>query len=287
VRSGFELQLGAEPGERTVCVTVRNQAAGGDLALGCQTVMVQDRPVGPPPLPADPPPPRDTSDSCPPGRVPPAPFRDTAGSVHRAAIECAVWWDVARGRADGTFGPALAVTRGHMALFLARAVRVSGGTLPAAPPRAFDDLGGSPADVRLAVEQLAAVGVLRGRAARVFDPSGTVTRGQMASFLVGTYEFRSGRALREGRATWFTDDDGSVHEAAIGKVAAAGITGGTGPRTFAPGPPGRARPDRLVPHAGPGPARRGGHHPASLAADVPVTRRPQGAGRAGRCRSDQ
>jgi len=223
--SGFAVTVEAAPGQREVCVVVRNQQAGTDLPLGCRTVTVNDRPA--------PPASRATDDSCPLGRVPSAPFRDTVTSVHRAAVECAVWWEVARGRPDGTFGPAEPVTRGHMALFLARTIRVSGGDLPSAPPRAFDDLGGVPADVRLAVEQLAAVGVLRGKGPRTFDPGSSVTRGQMATFLAGAYEQRSGRTLPAGR-DYFTDDDGSVHEAAIGKVAAAGFTGGTSGTRYSP-----------------------------------------------------
>jgi hypothetical protein len=225
VRSGFAVPVQAEPGRHEVCVTIRNQGAGTDLKLGCRKVTVTAR-TGPPP-------PRATDDSCPSARVPSAPFRDTATSIHRAAVECAVWWEVARGRADGTFGPAEPVTRGHMALFLARTVRISGGTLPTAPPRAFDDLGSVPADVRLAVEQLAAVGVLKGRSPRTFDPAGLVTRAQMATFLAGAYEHRAGKALPAGR-DFFTDDDGSVHETAIGKVAAAGFTGGTGGTSYSP-----------------------------------------------------
>jgi hypothetical protein len=224
-RSGFAVQLRAEPGRREVCVVVQNQQAGQDEPLGCRTVTVEDRTA--------PPQARATDDSCPPARVPTVPFRDTATSVHRAAVECAVWWDVARGRDDGTFGPAEPVSRGHMALFLARTVRVSGGTLPDAPPSAFDDLARSPAEVRLAVEQLAAVGVLRGKSPRRFDPAATVTRAQMATFLAGAYEYRSGRTLPGGH-DYFTDDDGSVHEAAIGKVAAAGFTGGTSGTAYSP-----------------------------------------------------
>jgi len=33
---------------------------------------------------------------------------------------------------------------------------------------------------------------------------------------------------------YLTDDDGSVHETAIGKVAAAGFTGGTGGTSYSP-----------------------------------------------------
>ncbi len=90
--------------------------------------------------------------------------------------------------------------------------------------------------MRLAVEQLAAVGVVKGKTARTFDHKGTVTRAQMATFLAGAYEHRAGRTLPAG-GNWFTDDDGSVHEKAIDKVAAVGFTGGTGGTSFSPDRP--------------------------------------------------
>lgn len=282
LRSGFQLSLAAEPGDRVVCLSVQNQSAGSDQPLGCRTVTVRAGGTAPPPVrpddaPAEPDPEvpdepepapaepvappaapvatpaapvaapaapsaappgaRATDDSCPDGRVPSGSFSDTIGSVHRDAVECAVWWDVVRGRADGTFGPGEAVTRGHMALLVARTVLASGGQLPATPPRPFDDLGTSSAEVRLAVEQLAAVEVLRGTGSGRFDPTGSVTRGQMASFLAGAYAYRTGRALPAGRDAWFDDVSGSVHAPAIGRVAAAGISGGTAPGRFEPGLP--------------------------------------------------
>ena len=228
VRSGFDVRVPAPAGPHVVCLSIKNQQAGSDRQLGCEAVVVTARQA--------PPPPRETDDSCPPGRVPSRPFPDTVTSVHRAAIECAVWWEVAKGRANGTFGPAEPVSRGHMAAFLARTILESGGSLPSSPPPAFDDLGSSPADVRLAVEQLAAVGVVRGRSGRTFDPRASVTRGQMASFLANAYEYRSGRTLPQG-GNFFDDDNGSVHENAIDKVAAVGFTGGTSGTSFSPDRP--------------------------------------------------
>ncbi len=56
-----------------------------------------------------------------------------------------------------------------------------------------------------------------------YCPSGTVTRGQMAAFLV--------RALSLGATSddYFSDDDGTLFEADINRLAAAGITKGCNP----------------------------------------------------------
>jgi hypothetical protein len=62
-----------------------------------------------------------------------------------------------------------------------------------------------------------------------FCPDATVTREQTASFLARAF------ALTEGEgADLFTDDDGSVHEANIDRLATAGVTGGCDFGLFCP-----------------------------------------------------
>ncbi len=65
-----------------------------------------------------------------------------------------------------------------------------------------------------------------------FCPTETVTRAQMASFLVRAFDLLGGRSSR------FTDTGESVHEADIDALAAAGVTAGCstrGPRRYCPG----------------------------------------------------
>jgi hypothetical protein len=81
------------------------------------------------------------------------------------------------------------------------------------------------------VEAIAAVGVTKGCNPPyndAFCPAETVTRGQMAAFLV--------RALGLGPADGdvFTDDDGSVFEDDINRLAGVEITRGCGPGLFCP-----------------------------------------------------
>jgi hypothetical protein len=60
-----------------------------------------------------------------------------------------------------------------------------------------------------------------------FDPAGTVSRGQMATFIRQLVE-RSGGSLPANPPDAFSDDDGTTHEDSIDAVAAAGIVlGGT------------------------------------------------------------
>lgn len=78
-------------------------------------------------------------------------------------------------------------------------------------------------------------GVVEGVSPSTFRPAGAVTRGQMASFVARLVE-ASGHALPEGDDA-FTDDDGSVHEAAIDALAAAGIARGVGAGRYEPSAP--------------------------------------------------
>jgi hypothetical protein len=182
-----------------------------------------------------PPPARLVDHSCPSGRIPATSFSDTVGTVHRPAIDCLVWWGVATGSTPTAYQPERAVTRAQMATFLARTVLASGGELPADPPDAFTDDEGSGSHER-AIDQLAAVGISKGLGGGRYDPNGTVTRGQMATFLAQAFAHRTLRVLPAG-ADYFTDDDGSAHEAAIGRVARAGFTGGTAVGRFTPDAP--------------------------------------------------
>jgi hypothetical protein len=175
--------------------------------------------------------PRSTDDSCPAGLVPSAGFTDTARSVHAAAVDCAVWWEVARGTSTRTFTPDGTLTRGQIASFLARTIAAAGVALPASPPNAFDDDDGSVHEK--AIDQMALLGVLAGKGERTYAPDDAVTRAQMATYLVRTHQYRTGLALPAG-ADWFTDDNGSVHEVAIGKAAAAGFTAGMSATTYGP-----------------------------------------------------
>ncbi|MEA3511447.1 MAG: hypothetical protein U9R51_08440 [Actinomycetota bacterium] len=76
------------------------------------------------------------------------------------------------------------------------------------------------------IEWMAAEGITKGCNPPVNDkycPDGLVTRGQMAAFLVRAL------GLTERSIGVFTDDDGSVFEADIEKLATAGITKGCNP----------------------------------------------------------
>lgn len=106
----------------------------------------------------------------------------------------------------------------------------AGGFVAYTPPQpmgiTFSDIAGNPFEADIL--WLARAGITGGCGNGRFCPAGTVTREQMASFLV--------RALHlPATATdYFSDDETSQHEVDINRLAASGITGGCGDGRFCP-----------------------------------------------------
>jgi hypothetical protein len=174
---------------------------------------------------------RSTDAACPADQLPPNPFVDVAtGSTHERAIACLVWWGVAQGRTATSYAPAADVTREAMATFVARAILAAKpGSLPDDPPDAFLDDEASVHE--RAVNQLAAVGIVAGTGGRTYSPHAAVTRGQMARFLANAAAHVLGQPLPADHDA-FHDDQGSVFEADINRVAQAGLTGGLADGTY-------------------------------------------------------
>lgn len=149
-------------------------------------------------------------------------FSDDDGNIHELSIEAIAAAGITSGcnpPANDLFCPSAPVTRGQMAAFLNRAL-----DLPASTRNAFtdDDASIFQADI----QALAAAGITKGcnpPANDRFCPDSLVSRGQMAAFLT--------RALNLPSSTvnTFTDDDGSIFEADIQALAAAGVTSGCNP----------------------------------------------------------
>jgi hypothetical protein len=108
-------------------------------------------------------------------------------------------------------------------VFLLAGVTMALAALP--PGGSFTDDDGNVHEP--SIEAIAAEAITRGCNPPVNDlycPDATVTRGQMAAFLV-----RALGLTDDGGGNTFTDDDGSVFESDIAKLAAAGITKGCNP----------------------------------------------------------
>lgn len=172
--------------------------------------------------------------ACPPGQVRPpgtAPrFTDTAGNTFELEIACLAGYEVTRGVGDGTaYDPAGTVTRVQMAQFVARVAARASVPLDTRDA-GFTDIANQSPDARDAINALANAGVVRGRTATTYEPAAPVRRDQMASFLARLQE-RVGAPFPAGE-NYFTDDDGTEHEASINRIAAAGVVQGVSEGTY-------------------------------------------------------
>lgn len=152
-------------------------------------------------------------------------FSDIATSTFLDAIHWLFYEGITVGCGGGRFCPTASVTRAQMALFLVR-----GFDIPPAPPGAdyFSDDNGVTGEG--AINALANAGITTGCAPNRFCPNARVTRAQMAMFLDRAIE----PPLPPTSENFFDDDNGKTGEAAINRLAAAGITGGCGPRMYCP-----------------------------------------------------
>ena len=149
-------------------------------------------------------------------------FDDDNGSVHELDIAVLAAAGITRGcnpPDNSSFCPQDGTTRGEMAAFLVRALGLAGSS-----DDAFDDDNDSIFEGD--INAIAAAGITKGCNPpdnTAFCPDDTVTRGQMAAFLVRAL------GLPASSDDAFVDDGDSEFEAEIDALAAAGITKGCNP----------------------------------------------------------
>jgi len=150
-------------------------------------------------------------------------FRDDDGNIHEGAIEAIAGAGITRGcnpPVNDRYCPSDSVTRGQMAAFLVRTL-----DLAATSEDYFSDDNGSVFEAN--INSLAAAGITLGCNPPDNDRfclGDSVTRGQMAAFLARAYGY-----VDNGGGDRFDDDDSSVFEESIDRLATAGITRGCNP----------------------------------------------------------
>jgi glucose/arabinose dehydrogenase len=149
------------------------------------------------------------------------PFTDVANSQFLFDIMWLADSGITSGCGANRFCPATSVTREQMAAFLDRAL-----DLDSTNQDFFTDDESSIFEA--SINRMAAAGITSGCSATRFCPGLTITREQMAAFL--------DRALDPDPTNqdFFTDDESSIFEASINRLAAAGITSGCGGNSFCP-----------------------------------------------------
>ena len=177
--------------------------------------------------------PRVPSTACPAG-LPPAPFDDLGGdTTHRAAIGCVAAKRIAAGTGPRTYDPTASVSRAQMATFLERLLVAAGVSVPGDAPDAFTD--DSTSIHQVAINRLAAMGIIGGVGGGRYDPQGSVTRAQMATFLARAVGAARGGRVPPAAQDFFFDDSIDLHEPNINIVAELGIAGGVALDTYNPG----------------------------------------------------
>lgn len=173
-------------------------------------------------------------------------FGDDDGNVHEPMIEALAATGTVQGCTSTAYCPSAVATRGQMASALARAL-----ALPEATRDHFPDDDASVHED--AVNRVAEAGITAGRADGTFGVADPLERRQLATLLANAL----GPAEVADR---FVDDDGDVHEDAIDRIAAAGITLGCGVDRFCPTDLVPSRPDGIVPRPGPRRGPPAGNH---------------------------
>ncbi len=166
--------------------------------------------------------------------VPGGTFTDDDGNTHEGFIEAVAAEKITLGcnpPANTNYCPGEGVSRAQMATFLVRAL-----DLPASSTDYFTDDTGSVHEANInALRESAITAGCNPPANDNFCPDKTVTREQMAAFLVRAFGYTD-----TDPADRFTDDDTSIFEADIEALAEAGVTVGCNPPAndlFCPGNP--------------------------------------------------
>ncbi len=176
--------------------------------------------------------------------IPDGGFSDVpAGSFFDDSVNCLKYYKVTTGVTPSTYGPSAEVTRGQMALFLARGAVAAGVVLKASPPDAgFTDIDGLSAEAQWAINALADAGIVKGKTATTYQPGAPVMRQHMALFLTRFLDKAvtgpGGVALSAAATTGapFADIAGTTVEAAkaINQAWDLHIATGTTVSTFDP-----------------------------------------------------
>jgi exopolysaccharide biosynthesis protein len=179
--------------------------------------------------------PRSAARACPAGQVPAPPFDDLdTAATHLSPIACAAWRRIAGGTGPRTFSPLGEVSRAQMAAFLERMLLAAGVAVPGDVPDRFDD--DSTSIHQVAINRMAAMGVVLGVGDGRYAPTAPVTRNQMATFLTRAVFVATGGGIPvAAEHDYFDDDPLDPHQQFINLAAELGIAGGVSGTSFNPG----------------------------------------------------
>lgn len=149
---------------------------------------------------------------------------DWSSSIFAASITWMFESGITSGCAPDLFCTNNSITRGEMAAFLDRALN-----LPSTTTDFFTDDNASIFET--SIDRVAAAGITGGCGPGRYCPGGTVTREQMAAFIDRAFD------LPQTAIDHFVDDETSIFEGSINRLASAGIASGCTTTRFCPTEP--------------------------------------------------
>lgn len=185
---------------------------------------------------------RGTAEACGPLNLDGVWLRDVDGYADqtRDAVRCLAAYEISTGYTDRTYRGDLEVQRYHMALFLSRvldyATAHSDLDLPAEVGNpGFTDLEALSEEAQEAVALLAELDITTGTSATRFSPYASVTRRDMASFLVRLQDVIEADAYDTDEQDLFPDVPATLPRAEhINALGVQGIAGGHADGTYRP-----------------------------------------------------
>ena len=173
-------------------------------------------------------------------------FIDMGNSFAAGAANCLAHYGITRGTGDGMFSPDKAVTRLQMARFLSRAAGPAGIDTMMVSASGLTDVSDLSDEAQEAVNTVVSLGIMTARSDDTFDPSGLVSRRDMAVHLaaflskalvgpggVDIDDLKNGRASGNSPFTDIGEVSVSAHKA-IRDIFELGVTTGTTATTFSP-----------------------------------------------------
>jgi hypothetical protein len=149
---------------------------------------------------------------------------DSIRAAHQRSVDCATHREIVRGVGANSYGPTNLVRRDQMASFIAQTLDAAESTreLPLAQASGdrFTDIdGNSHADN---IRRLFAARIIAGTSDTTYNPSGFVTRAQMATYVLRAAEWAAGHprdSLGSSEAAFSDVGAGNVHAATINGAA--------------------------------------------------------------------
>ncbi|MBS3941616.1 MAG: S8 family serine peptidase, partial [Actinobacteria bacterium] len=151
--------------------------------------------------------------------------------VHGVAASCLDAWQIGIFPLD-RYDPSRPLTRAEFAGLLARMLDATGRSdMPEVPAR-FSDVSSHPR--RDAIQRLAGLGVIAGYGDGSFRPDQPIRRDQMATLMARVASGRYEVVLPTDAPQFLDVAKGTAHGAAIGQLAASGVTTGVGAGRYDP-----------------------------------------------------